>query len=361
METLPGIIDLTTTGLSNLELGQTVNWQFQYALFTYKTHIDKKQLSDFFISLYARNKLSINIVHETADKEAPYEHTHAVINFGKTVCVKKARRFDFQSIHPHIKKLPGQYGYRCGVKYITKEDPDRTYFDFDPDEECLSMRQRIAQCKSFDEVLDKFQKKPSDFAGLKQTWNHTVMARWKNIQPPSETLYEWQQLFVDQLLYRSDDRKIHWYYDQDGLSGKNMCARACKFKYPNQVMLLNILGTSPSHIEGYNYKLFQELRKGGTLEYIIINICRRAIITSEFYEFLEYIKDQVISCSKYDAEQCFIVQKCLIVFANFSIPRNTWTEDRLNLYVFDKRASVPRLVNSERDKEAIEDPNPIAD
>jgi len=73
----------------------------KYLHLTYKTHIPKKELYNFFLEKYDYKIVFLRAAHEVADKRNPYPHTHLALEHKVKFDVKNARYADFKGIHPH--------------------------------------------------------------------------------------------------------------------------------------------------------------------------------------------------------------------------------------------------------------------
>lgn len=94
--------------------------QYQCMHITYKTHMDPQLWKDRFYPLHGEPKL-ISFVHESADDENPYDHTHICVEWIKHFDTTNCRVFDFQGIHPHLLKVQGLEHKKCIVtKYHWK-------------------------------------------------------------------------------------------------------------------------------------------------------------------------------------------------------------------------------------------------
>jgi len=94
----------------------------QKVLFTYKTHIDKKKITEFFNGLNNGECKFIRAAHETGDENHNYDHTHILVDFGKKFQTKNVRLFDFEDIHPHINTMKTITHFKNARAYLAKED-----------------------------------------------------------------------------------------------------------------------------------------------------------------------------------------------------------------------------------------------
>lgn len=78
--------------------------QAQCVHLTYKGWLDQKQWSDHFYPQHGEPKL-FSFVHETGDEEHDYDHTHICVEWRKNFDSTNPRVYDFDCVHPHIKKV----------------------------------------------------------------------------------------------------------------------------------------------------------------------------------------------------------------------------------------------------------------
>ena len=121
------------TDLPILDSEGSFRFQNQKVLLTYKTHLDKDKFADFITKIAKGALKCIYIAHENGkdDPITPYEHTHAVINFGKSIQSRNANFLDFDEIHPHISIIKTPIQWKKACKYICKEDSTVVLEDHD--------------------------------------------------------------------------------------------------------------------------------------------------------------------------------------------------------------------------------------
>jgi hypothetical protein len=138
----------------------------KHFLLTYKTHIDKDELS-LFLNKIKENcgVLRFIAAHETADKKNPYSHTHAYVCFEKKFESTDCRIFDYFSkimdgmIHPHI-RICGK-NLRNLFMYLAKEDPANAYLK----KECQKIALKVSEYKTVQEMFLDLDVKPTEVMG----------------------------------------------------------------------------------------------------------------------------------------------------------------------------------------------------
>lgn len=87
--------------------GSKFRWRGTAYHLTYKSHIPHEDLLDHVLEKTKRpDYKAYSIVHETSDKDTPYEHTHLLFVFDKKMEHKNSGLLDYKDIHPHIRNVP---------------------------------------------------------------------------------------------------------------------------------------------------------------------------------------------------------------------------------------------------------------
>lgn len=148
----------------------------------------------------------------------------------------------------------------------------------------------------------------------------TNMKKFKKPEKPPKVIEEfrpWQKALWDELDYKPDDRKIIWYYDKTGKSGKTKMCKHILTEEPHVSALVN------GNIGDMTY-IIANMKKHPQI--VLINCARDQ--TNISYKGIEAIKDGLIVSTKF--KSCFSVfpSPWVIVFANFEPDREKLTEDR---------------------------------
>jgi hypothetical protein len=94
---------------------------------TYRTHLNPEEWLEWANKNEKLPEIKFySIVSETSDKTLSYDHTHILICFKESLKSKKANIFDFNGIHPHIKKVSKKSHYENCIKYHYKENKPYT-------------------------------------------------------------------------------------------------------------------------------------------------------------------------------------------------------------------------------------------
>lgn len=148
----------------------------------------------------------------------------------------------------------------------------------------------------------------------------------KNIDIPLDikliTPRDWQVDLENELLNDPDDRKIIWYSDPVGGSGKTSLAKYLAVKYKALVV--------SGKASDVKYAVNNLVSKGRPPR-IIIYVCPRTYENFVSYDALESVKDGLFFSSKYESGMCMYPNPHVIVFANFVPNLASMTADRWDL------------------------------
>lgn len=133
---------------------------------------------------------------------------------------------------------------------------------------------------------------------------------------------DWQIDLCNELLNDPDDRKIVWYSDPLGGSGKTSLAKYLAIKYDALVV--------SGKASDIKYAVSNLVNKGKPPR-IIIYVCPRTYENFVSYDALECVKDGLFFSSKYESGMCLYPNPHVIVFANFVPQLTSMTTDRWDL------------------------------
>jgi len=305
--------------------------QCKRLMLTYKTHVDKEQLTAFLMSLGAE---TVHIAHEngTSDPATPYEHTHALVARAKPFVTRDARHFDYEGIHPHVKTIKNDCHWSRGLNYLAKEDPDNA-----------GLRQSS--------IVDAIWSKPTMADALRSATDYnqiipiTVAYAHKPIEQPEdagpEQWYPWQEEVLLMVQVKPDDRTIHWYVDKAGGSGKSRLSRYMAIN--DHALVINNFGRTTDFMT----LALNALRTGSWDGRVFIADLPRSAETKNIYEPLEAIKDGHIQTTKYTGVSQFIASPHVLVFANFAPNQAKMSSDRWRIHrMRDDSEMTPRASTS---------------
>ena len=191
---------------------------------TYKSHINKEELIEWFTThLYDLKFFAV--AHETSDDG--YEHTHFLAHTNKLPDVADSRKFDYNGIHPNIRKVTtDKYWSNC-FNYVNKQDTsvytNITIGDLDKNVKTLQLIEKIQQCKTFKDVL-----RHNEIAyevGLRLHWVRDIWNTRPMPTPKCSLTYrnmeQWQKDLYNKLKKPPVEREIIWCYSTTSKQGKS--------------------------------------------------------------------------------------------------------------------------------------------
>lgn len=128
---------------------------------------------------------------------------------------------------------------------------------------------------------------------------------------------EWQQELLDMLIEPcTDDRTVHWYYDEIGKSGKTVFGKYLVTNHKALYLTNGKTADAACIYDGHPIVVFNYTRSQSTR----IN-----------YEVLEMLKDGILMSGKYQPIQKVTNSPHVIVFANFRPDESMLSADRWNI------------------------------
>lgn len=317
----------------------------QRALLTYREHLPKAIYVEWLRELVNLPDAKIRLAHETGDAEAPYHHTHVVVDFGGRFQTTRERFFDFPfvqedgstiNIHPHIKVLKNIKAHADALIYISKEDPENSDLKEKP-----SLVTGILATSTPVEALRQFMVKPSDVMGilaihaLRDGDYRTIKKDWSSWEP-----YPWQKELIDMIEnVTPNGRDIHWVYDKKGRKGKSVLGEYLEDNYADQVYFFDDLGNAreaATVLEG----VFQSGWAGNT---IIIDLTRCAEHHDRMYDYLERLANGRITSQKYKGKRLKFDKPHIIVFSNFTPHTDKMSLDRWQIKTINDDYELVKL------------------
>ncbi len=137
----------------------------------------------------------------------------------------------------------------------------------------------------------------------------------------AQTLYPWQRALDIELDSDPDDRKIHWYSDPKGASGKTSFVRHRLIHNASSSVMVSGKAT--------NIKCAIKLLLDKDQEITTVFFCF-ARTQEEYvsYQAIEEVKDGLFFSGKYEGGVCIFTPPHLIVMANFEPKYEALTQDR---------------------------------
>jgi len=297
---------------------KSFTFQNQRALLTYKTHLDKQKLEEFFNGLGTPLKF-FRAAHETGDETTPYLHTHVLLHWTKRFQSKNCRIFDFENIHPHIKKVITNSHWKECVKYLGKEDAANA--------DLLAIEtpvaERVWDCKDIKEALSTQVKRLADVTGVIALYKHKPVETEpeERIKPRA-----WQQAAKDWIDRTHNDRAVVWLWERKGNAGKTKFLEFLEQEYTvEKSLFLTDFGrvTDTANI------VQNAVERGWDGSVVLIDLRRSMKDRESIYPILEAFKDRRFTNTKYMGG-CVRLRKCpkVIVTANWEPHWEALSEDR---------------------------------
>lgn len=336
-----------------------ITWTGQRFHFTFKGHLDLKDLLDHFDTAGGGLKASSAVhenghsKHDEEEEEITYSHTHVLIWWKKTVNWSAAGRWDYHGVHPNWKPVTTVVHFRRVLQYHKKEPVggDLTNSDhyqctlpadFKPTVESpttYTSTELIEKLRTFpswarvlaDPELSLYIQKSSSKMNYVRQLYDALEELTDPLDPLADvSLYDWQKRLELFLTTPADSRSILWICDEKGGCGKSSFARYYECKNPSHSLFFT--GKEPRDMA-------TAISKSRARRVFFYDIPRACDPHSVSYEFLEHLKDGVIFVSKYESRYIRFRPPHLIIFANH-MPIPNLTVDRLTVYKIENNDFV---------------------
>lgn len=301
---------MTTTQSSPLdrlhtipEQGKPFRIQNRMLHLTYDGHLD----FDAWIAFVQAPKPKISngfpiaeysMVHETST--SGYQHTHILVKFVKTVQTTNARIFDFNGVHPHIKKVTTtahwnnviEYHYKQGTPFTSLNDQSVISQIWSHNSVSDALLNMCESAREVGGIIAAFQHKPIDYG-----------------PPPHVDWRPWQTELMSELSQHPDDRTLNWIWDHTGCSGKSFLA-----KYMG--MYKGAFVSCTANVYHVATQLQEFLRHGNAVLTVIFNFTRQTE-EHKVYQALEQLKDGMVSSQKYKGTTLYFPCPHVVIMANY--------------------------------------------
>lgn len=146
----------------------------------------------------------------------------------------------------------------------------------------------------------------------------------KKVKDPLEGLQlkDFQLEIMNIINEEPDDRKIHWYWDENGNIGKTTLAKSICLRYPKKALFLGGKGNDVK----FGVKSFLD-NEENELKICIFHFTR-SVENFVSYEAIESIKDGIFFNSKYESGMVIFNSPHIICFANFKPHEDRLSKDR---------------------------------
>lgn len=354
-------------------------WRIQNhkMMLTYKYHIDKMDLKNFIEKIIRCTLVKFYCAHEcgTNDPITPYEHTHAVIDIGKTFQSVNCKIFDFihkgKNVHPNIsfiiKNARGSVAqnWKRACKYVCKEDKS---VELDESDEFEDNDNCVAQILAHKTLSDAFSNMKSlkDAVAVSTVYKSKQLV-WDANRPTDckiddyEMMFPWQKTIYNHIMEKPDDRSIVWIYDDKGCKGKSQLLRFMDRDHKNKCTWIapSGRGTDILHV------FIEQIAAGWRGDTVLFNLTKSATSNSDMdhvYKVIEDIKDGMIFSVKFNGGSLIMPHPHVVVMSNMPPNIDKLSKDRWIIYeLIDKelfRMSFTDIRNLKNaDKRGQNDPH----
>lgn len=149
-------------------------------------------------------------------------------------------------------------------------------------------------------------------------------------------LYPYQKKVLSILKRKPHDRRIYWFWDEDGNIGKSALVKHIYLKNKDVTIIGNGKGNDVRNQVNMHLNGDGKNNKYGKDLTIAILDFPRTIEEYVSYEVIEQIKNGFLYSGKYEGGVCCFNTPHVICFANFGPNRNSLSKDRWRIYKIDK-------------------------
>ncbi|GAG62181.1 unnamed protein product, partial [marine sediment metagenome] len=208
--------------IDNLENIEQPNKNFYIAnqrlFLTYSSHIDKIKVKAYFVEKWKVKEM--HICHENGDIQIPYMHSHVLVDFGKRFQSRNSRIFDWEGIHPHIKKIKTQKHIDNCYTYLAKEDPDCKY--------CLKLIKKgfLSSVWDAENKISAMEnaRNANDALAIEKLYDlkpNNTDDSWDSDEECRFKWWNWQLELINMTKNKPvEDNLVYWIWDETGRNGK---------------------------------------------------------------------------------------------------------------------------------------------
>lgn len=338
---------------------------------TYKGHLKPEEWLDWANKNQKLPKIELySIVNETSDKTNPYEHTHILICFEQNLDSRKPNIFDFEGIHPNIKKVSKKKHFENCAKYHYKQAKPYTNIELGVKDKhqaykIKNLKIEIEDENELEEIdFGKLENKTTDpinfdvnefiknaGSGVKNNVDILRESHKKTVgdihQYPTEgdavrgignpkmaasvilsfkykqTIYgpepkviwrPWQNQLLEEFETPSNGRSFKWIYDFVGKAGKSAFGEHL-MKWHGAFLAVG------ADTKDLPTAMIRHRATGGNFKIIIIDLARTTKEDDDFYVSVEQMLNGHIMVKKYDSVMLDLgCRPHVVVFAN-RLPR----------------------------------------
>lgn len=336
---------------------------------TYKTHLNPEEWLKWANENNKITKIEFySIVNETSDKINPYDHTHILIQFEKQHKSSSPKIFDYNNIHPNIKKVSSVTHFENCVRYHYKQNKPHTNINLTKEVQKAIERTDFSKIEDYDfdinggplsvcntdpkefdvmSFLHTSQSQnnttiedPSKYVTVGDVWEcateSEVLEKYGNIKnsggliltfkfkpkinygPEPPVLWRpWQKELIEEIEYPANGRSFPWYCDFSGKGGKS-CIAEHLMKYRGAVLITG------ADIKDLPTTLLNHKIQGGKFNVIIIDLARTSHEDDDFYMVIEQLLNGQIMVKKYNSQMLSLGCKPHVIVLANRLPRKKY-------------------------------------
>lgn len=246
------------------------------------------------------------------------------------------------TLHPNVKKITNDTHWINSLKYLAKEDKDNIDLIAIANELNTTTKKAkgvlsdddynsIALCKNEFDAIKLGSKLKLNANNSRIIWQAGKHLREIIIKKDMQPLKGWQIKVENLIKTKPSDRKVYWFYDEEGGHGKSYLAKYLTNEYENCITV-----SCAKDERNFLYMLGNKLEENKSINTIIIDIVRSAFVGSELYESIEKLKDGRIDVEKYCSRQINFNPCHVIVLSNRQPVRKMLSLDRWIIYDITK-------------------------
>lgn len=329
---------------------------------TYKSHLNPEK----FLLWLKKEKDLVPIYYSIANEtgDTGYEHSHVLLKFKHPVSTRNVSYFDYLKIHPNIKPIRYKKHWEETVTYHKKQispftnievretkkdieneehDEDEEYPDIPdipniPGPRRTSTVEDVWKHPHVSDALLYVCQSLQEVGGVIAAFNHKPMSFGEE---PLVLWKGWQKELYQELSSQSPDpRKIIWYEDEIGNSGKTFFAK-------HMGMYKGAFVSTHADIYHVATSLQEAFSVGRTCLCAIFNFARDDQRLKDVYRALESIKDGMVTSRKYKGKTMYFEVPHVVVFANYGPDWSKMSQDRWDLRVITPSGAVLRRFSSD--------------
>lgn len=340
----------------------------RYLLLTYKSHLPKAHYVKWLLEKTNRPDAWIRLAHETGDKLVDYNHTHVVVDFGTRINTRNVHYFCYvnpnlpadkvdkcKAIHPNIKVLPNVEALEDAKEYIGKEDPDNRDLKVDRRKnknKGAGMVEAIQRAPCLNVALRNNLKRLSDAAGIISIYEHRNL-RPVGLEIPPRPNRPWSVELLDQIedvRCPFGDRKIIWYVDKVGGTGKSYLSKYLSRAYAGENGFDWFCMTAVNDYANAAHLLSNAVATGFNFKGFIIDCPRAFQYKQGLYHILESFKDGKVTSTKYQGRNIEFNTPWIVVFSNFWPKTQMMSLDRWDMRRINAETGIAEHVPHDAEK-----------